>query len=260
MCLVRGLAISQSELSSVLSWLSSEQDDDEDVCVKDKSFGLRLHVSAAPAVKLKLTLFTMRLGACTSPPEEDEFLVEGSDRKAEGKELPPSPISLAVRRTDGDRCDMAGRDNIMGVLPDNGDGLGRRWLLLLLFWFSAASAAAEASPDAEPTDSEHTDEPQSFSTDERQPVDESPADERLAADDIRRMPIAMLVEAPSPRRLRVHVTPWTECAWEQMVESSSHPSSRTMMLESRWADDIIIDCVFVLHVQNERVCVPNGDV
>ena len=182
MCLVRGLAISQSALSSVLSWLSSEQDDDEDVCVKDKSFGLRLHVSAAPAVKLKLTLFTMRLGACTSPPEEEELLVEGSDRKAEGKGLPPSPISLAVRRTDGDRCDMAGRDNIMGVLPDNGDGLGRRWLLLLLFWFSAAA-------DVEPTDSEHTDEPQSFSTDERQPVDE-----RLAADDICRMPIAMLVQ------------------------------------------------------------------
>ena len=207
MCLVRGLAISQSALSSVLSWLSSEQDDDEDVCVTDKSFGLRLHVSAAPAVKLKLTLFTMRLGACTSPPEEEEeLLVDGSDRKAEGKGLPPSPISLAVRRTDGDRCDMAGRDNIMGVLPDNGDGLGRRWLLLLLFWFSAASAAAEASPDAEPTESEHTDEPQSFSTDERHPVDERPVDERLAADDIRRMPIAMLVEAPSLRRLRVHVT------------------------------------------------------
>mmetsp|Transcript_6577 Transcript_6577/g.18351 ORF Transcript_6577/g.18351 Transcript_6577/m.18351 type:complete len:226 (-) Transcript_6577:258-935(-) len=224
MCFVRGLEISQSALLSESFWLSSEQDDEEAVCV-DRSLMLRLDASP-PAVRLKLTLFSMRLGACMSPPEE-ELLEEGGDHPPAPP--PASPISLAVRRTDGDRCDMGGRDNIMGVLRDSGDGLMGRWwpllllLLLPLLWLLAAEAEAT---DVEQTDSEHTDDPQSF-----RPVDERPADDRL-----RMLALMPIVEAPSPRRL---VMPWTECEWEQMVESSSHSSSRTMMLELRWEDDMI---------------------
>ena len=117
---------------------------------------------------------------------------------------PNSPISFAARRTDVERCDMGGSDNIMGVLRDNGDGLiGKRPPLFA---------------EADTIEVEHTDEEQ---TDESQLSEERPADDPP-------MDFMLVLMALSGRRL---VTP---C--EQMVESSSHSSSRTMMLESRWAE------------------------
>ena len=105
---------------------------------------------------------------------------------------------------DGERCDMGGSDNIMGVLRDNGDGLiGRRPPLL----------ADADTIEVEHTVEEHADESQ---LSEERPADDPPMD------------FMLVLMALSGRR------PVTPC--EQMVESSSHSSSRTMMLESRWAE------------------------
>ena len=113
---------------------------------------------------------------------------------------------------DGDRCDMGGSDNIMGVLRDNGDGLiGRRPPLLA---------------DADTIEVEHTDEEQ---------TDKSLSDDRPADDPP--MDFMLVLMALSGRR-PVDLTP---C--EQMVESSSHSSSRTMMLESRWAEVMVYTIV-----------------
>ena len=137
-----------------------------------------------------------------SPPDDE--LLDGDMPAPPG---PSSPISFADRRMDGERCDMGGSDNIMGVLRDSGDGLiGRRPPLL----------ADADTIEVEHTDEEQTDESHAQSLSEERPADDPPMD------------FMLVLMALSGRRL---VTP---C--EQMVESSSHSSSRTMMLESRWAE------------------------
>ena len=91
-----------------------------------------------------------------------------------------------------------------GVLRDSGDGLiGRRPPLL----------ADADTIEVEHTVEEHADESQ---LSEERPADDPPMD------------FMLVLMALSGRR------PVTPC--EQMVESSSHSSSRTMMLESRWAE------------------------
>ena len=136
---------------------------------------------SAPA-RLKLTRFSMRLGASIRLPPDDDLL----------------------DNLDGDRCDMGGSDNIMGVPRDNDDGL--------------IGSLPPLLADVEHTDEEQTDK----SLSDERPPDDPPMD-------------FMLVLMALSGRRPVDLTP---C--EQMVESSSHSSSRTMMLESRWAEVMFI--------------------